>query len=244
MTTFTATPNPATGTVQISINKTAGVSTLVRADVNGTRPVRTTAGVLPSAGAGSMGITDHEAAFHGPIAYRLDGVEIFTQFPPQMPPRFTLPFFPQLTYAVEAVTGFRVNRPQASTVHEIIGREDPIVTPGLMMSRRGSIEILFGSYDAAADVEAMFALGKTTMFRQSENLGQDCYFHPLSISPLEPDEGDWKLTVEIVALRAPTGSRASQTWTFEALAAMPGATMESVTEDYASFQTLAIGQEA
>lgn len=242
MSTLTATPDPATGTVQLSIDKTATVTTLIRADANGTRPVRTRAGLFPSAGSGSFGLTDHEAALHGPIAYRLDNnAEVWTQFPPAQAPRFTVPFHPELTIPVDLVTGFTASRPQASTVHEIIGREDPIIVSAPMKSRRGTIEAIFDSYEEAAGLEHVLKLGKTVMYRQSENLGQDFYFHALEVS-VEPDEDCWKLSTSYVALRPPAGDRAAYGWTFEALAALPGATLESVVSDYESFETLTIGQ--
>lgn len=248
MTTMAATPDPLTGTVKVSIIKTETLNSLVRADVNGTRPVRVVAGAIPSAGAGALVVTDNEAAFHGPIVYRAvttaGTVEAWTVFPAGTLPRFTVPFYPELSIGVETVTGFTAGRPQASTVHEIIGREDPIIVPAVMKSRRGSLEVILDTYEAAADLESLLELGKTVMYRQSENTGQDFYFHALTIGEIAPDESCWKLSVDYVALRPPTGDRASTTWTFAALAAAPGKTFATVPDSYTSFDTLTIGEPA
>ena len=243
MTTLTAVPDLAAGTVTLTLVKTADVATLIRADVNGTRPVRTRAGTFPSAGAGTLTITDHEAALTGLVVYRAAGLEAWTSFAPGLLPRITLPFNPELTVPLDTVTVFNGSRPQSATVHEIIGREDPIVVSAGMKSRRGSLEVIFDDYRQAADVENMLKLGKTAMYRQSENPGQDFYFHPLTVE-IEPDETCWKLSVGYVALRAPAGDRAAYGWTFAALAALPGATFASVATGYESFQTLTIGDPA
>lgn len=248
MTTIAATPDPITGTVKLSIIKTETLNTIVRADVNGTRPVRVVAGAFPSAGAGALVVTDNEPAFNGPIVYRAvttaGTVEAWAEFPAGSSPRFTIPFYPELSLAVETVTGYTAGRPQASTVHEIIGREDPIIVPAIMKSRRGSLEILLDTYEQASDLESLLELGKTVMYRQGENAGQDFYFHATTIGAIEPDESCWKLTVDYVALRAPAGDRASITWTFATLAAAPGAKFSTLPDSYGSFDTLTIGQTA
>lgn len=242
MTAFTATPDPANGTMKLEIVKTDTITTLTRSDVNGTRPVRTTAGTLPSAGAGTIGITDHEPALTGDIVYTLDGAGVRTRFAPGGRPRFTLPFHPEITLAVDAVMTFTASREPAGTEHEIIGRPDPIIITAPMRSRRGSLEVVFDEYEQALELEGLLALGKTVMYRQSENFGQDLYFNPKSVS-LASEDGIWKVTAGFTQLRPPAGTRAAYGWTFGALAALPGATFNSLPGDYESFDTLSIGQE-
>lgn len=62
--TITATPDTATGSVQLNITQESSVSKVVRTDSNGIQEVRISAGQFPSPSAGTTLITDYEAA-HG-----------------------------------------------------------------------------------------------------------------------------------------------------------------------------------
>lgn len=244
MTTITATPDPENGTVTIRITRTETITSLIRADVNGTRAVRVPAGAFPAGTSGTITIIDHEAAFHGVISYRAGTADpAWTAFPEDMPPRFTLPMFPTLSRSVELVDTFSTSRETGATVHEILGRSDPIIVTTAMKSRRGSFSVICESYDQAVDVEALLGLGKTVMYRQSENQGQDFYFHALSAAIDAEGEDVWKISVNFVALRVPADNLPPATeWTFSTLAALPGASFGTIPGDYESFATLAMGE--
>jgi len=245
MTTITATPDPATGQITVTIAKTEAITSLIRADVNGTRPVRAPAGVFPSAGtSGTITIVDHEAAFNGSVVYRAGtAAPRWTGFTGPQQPRFTLPFTPEITLAVDAVDTYSAGRESASTVHEILGREDdPIVVAAGMRSKRGTLEIILDSYAQAAELENLLSLGKPIMYRQSENPGQDLYFHASNIS-IASDVPHWKVSASFVGIRPPVGDRAAfGTWTFTTLAALPSGTFGTVAAGYDSFDTLTSGE--
>ncbi|MDO5876498.1 hypothetical protein FV140_14630 [Paenarthrobacter ureafaciens] len=64
MTSITATPDTATGSVQLNITQNSSVTKVTRTDSNGIADVRISAGQFPSPSAGTTILTDYEAA-HG-----------------------------------------------------------------------------------------------------------------------------------------------------------------------------------
>ena len=62
MTSILATPDSVTGSVDLTITKTATVNKIVRTNVNGSEEVRSSAGQLPSIGSGTLVLTDYEAS--------------------------------------------------------------------------------------------------------------------------------------------------------------------------------------
>lgn len=62
MSTITATPDTATGSVALEITQTSPVTAVTRSNANGVSSVRVATGQLPSAASGTTIITDYEAA--------------------------------------------------------------------------------------------------------------------------------------------------------------------------------------
>ncbi|MDQ5821195.1 MAG: hypothetical protein M3540_07135, partial [Actinomycetota bacterium] len=70
-TTITTTVARSAGRVRLEITNTATITSIIRADINGTRPVRTVAGYLPRTAGTNAVIYDYEPALSGDITYRV-----------------------------------------------------------------------------------------------------------------------------------------------------------------------------
>lgn len=247
MTTLTATPNPADGSVTIQITKTEAIPELIRADGNGTNFVRARAGTFPSPGtSGTLTIADYDAAFTGPISYRAGSAEpVWCQFPAGLRPRLSVPEkAPAAALWLDEITDYSASRDTGATVHDVIGRTHPVIVKGPMKARRGTLEIIVDSWEQVASLEAVLGLGETMLYRQTTARGMDFYFFPLTSSHAPEADGAWKVTVTYVKTDNPPGTRpAYGAWTFETLAAAPFATFRSVAMNNESFTTLAVGKE-
>jgi hypothetical protein len=100
MTSITATPDTATGSVQLNITQNSSVTKVTRTDSNGIADVRISAGQFPSPSAGTTILTDYEAA-HGSNLYTAYCNEyvVATQQVPN--PSFEVDF---TTWALDGVT--------------------------------------------------------------------------------------------------------------------------------------------
>lgn len=245
MATLTLTPDERTGSVTLSIDNATGVTAIVRADVNGTRPVRLERGKLPAKGA--LTVTDWEPALSGLIQYRLIGLPLeasaWTALPKAKLPRFVLPSIPQFAVVAQTVTDYNAARDSRSLFHKVIGRASPLVAEGELEPRTGTLTCLFDSYAEAKDLEALLERGQTVMYRQQEHPGLDMYFHASRTAVnVDPESETWTLAVDYVEVAFPSGAVLSAAaWTFDALAeAYP--TFEAVSESYGSFHDLTIGE--
>lgn len=162
-------------------------------------------------------------------------------------PWLMVPVMPNYSLQTEAITGYGSNRQSLSTVHNVIGRADPLVSFGPLGTRTGSLEVFCESLDAARDLESIFTRGETVMLKQ--NLpGMDMYFlgsatgvRPYSVQ----GEGltRWALTVAYTEIKRPLGSLAGALgWDFNALAAAY-ASFDVVSSTFATFDDLTIRNE-
>lgn len=248
--TTTAIADLETGKVTIRITGTGTVTSITRADDNGTRPVRLAAGQLPAAGA--LTVTDHEPALSGLIQYRVTrstGLESAwsTLARPGLAlyPRFILPANPLYSVEVETVTDYSAGRTSSATTHEIIGRPDPVLSLGQLRPRSGSLEVFTRTYQEARNVEALFERGQVAMYRQAENPGQDMYLvgTGLDTKPAE-DAVAWLTTISYQEILFPSGPILTRpNWTFDALAA-EYPSFEDVAQKFANFHQLTIGEES
>jgi len=242
MTTITATPDTDAGTITLTIAHTAPVTSLYRADANGTRPVRLPAGVLPTAATGTLTVVDHEAAMTGYIEYRTNDAMTAATLAGAALPRFVLPFTPVYAVKVETVTNYAGARTSTSTAHEIIGRPDPVLNLGRLRPRVGSLEIIARTYADYRDVEAVFERGAIVLYRQTEHQGMDMYFHATGIAPA-PDGGRWRVRLDYQEVTFPDGNLQTPAgWTFDALKAA-GGTFNDVAQDYRNFTDLALKEK-
>lgn len=243
MATLTLTPDYRTGSVALGIDNAKGVTAILRADINGTRPVRLERGTLPATG--KLTVTDWEPALSGLIQYSLVGTEAsaWTALPGAELPRFVLPSIPQFSVVAQTVTEYSAARESRAVFHKVIGRTAPLVAEGRLEPRTGTLTCLFDSYAEAKDLEDLLERGQTVMYRQQEHPGLDMYFHPSRATVnVDPETETWTLGVDYVEVAPPSGYVLSAAaWTFDALAAKYG-TFDAVTAAYGSFHDLTIGE--
>lgn len=242
---FTATASPETATVELRISDVAGVTGILRSDVNGTRPVRLRKGDLPSQ-YGKV-FTDYEASLSGPVLYRLQGSmarsEAWTAISQVAAPRFIIPSIPQFSVSVESITEYSAERKSTVRFHEVINRSSPLVAEGRMGTRTGDLVAIFRSYAAAADLENMLERGQTVMLRQQEQPGLDMYFNCFAARlQADPDKGVWEVRISFTEVSFPAGHVLSGAgWTFAALAEkFPD--FDAVATSYDTFHDLTIGE--
>lgn len=235
------------GRVTLTITPPGQVLGIVRADDNGTRPVRLPAGTLPAAA--PLTVTDFEPALSGQVQYRvktsLEELTAWTTLArPGLPmaPRFILPHNPLYAVVVETVTDYSAARTTSATVHEIIGRPDPILALGLMRPRAGRLEVFSRTYQDARDLESLFERGQVAMYRQPENPGADMYLVALDLETRQEEQVAWITTINYQEVNAPAGDVLTRMdWTFDALAEAHD-TFEDVTRAYANFNQLTISE--
>lgn len=247
MTTITATPDNERGTIALELALTAPVTGLIRADANGTRPVRTSAGTFPTASSGTLSLVDHEAALTGAVQYRVqdaapESTAVWTRLAGGRP-RFILPSVPVYAVIADIVTEYTASRTSRSTVHEVINRQDPLIALGRLRTRRGTLAIITDTHRQAQALEEMFERGQVTMYRQAENPGMDMYLvaSAVDVAPV-PEAKAWRTMVTYIEVIHPLGDLLTRPdWTFQELAAT-GWSFDQVAQDYRSFVDLALGE--
>lgn len=248
MTTLSAAQDNALGTVALTLTQTASVTSLTRSDRNGVASVRAAAGQLPTAATGTTVITDYEAA-HGVstyTAYHADGAVAATATVTLTlaRPMLLVPIAPNYSESVDSITNYDAGRDSFSTVHNIIGRADPIVVMGKLGTRKGTLEIFTSSLADAARVSRVFDRGEAVMLKQTVD-ALDMYFtaESLTVSPYEVAGAStrYKLTVSYQEVIRPYGNLAGALgWTYNALAsAYPS--FDAQLAAYASFDNLTLG---
>lgn len=245
MRTLTLTPDMRTGSVKIHLDNAAGVTELLRADLNGTRPVRLERGTLPATG--TLTVTDWEPCLSGQVQYRivhpLEEAAAWVSLPAAALPRFLLPSIPQFSVVCESVSQYDAARSSRSTFHEVIGRTGPLVAEGRLGLRTGKLVAEYGTYAEARDLEDLLERGQTAMYRQQEHPGLDMYFHAEAQAiRYTPDTGIWELEISYREVAFPTGPVLSAAaWTFDALADRHK-TFSDVAAAYGTFHDLTIGE--
>lgn len=246
MTTFTATANLATGAVDLALVQTKSIVSITRASANGSAQVRAAAGQLPTATTGTTLIADYEGAqgLNTYTAYHADGTtETASASLALDKPWLLVPIAPNYSEQVETITNYSAGRDTHSTVHQIIGRPDPIVVMGKLGTRRGTLEIFTVSLADAARVTRVFDRGEVVLLKQTVP-GLDMYLAALAVG-VEPYNVDgaatrWKLTVDYQEVTRPQGNLAGALgWTYDALAlAYPS--YSAALADFASYDDLTL----
>jgi hypothetical protein len=241
----------ANGSVRIIITGTDTVTSIVRADRNGTRPVRGRVALLPRAA--PFDVFDFEAGIAGPLNYRITTstgtvVETWATFDlpgaPAPLPIFTLPSVPEYCVTAEMVTGITAPRESSTTLHEIIGRPDPVAALGGLRSRRGRLSVWCADYASARELESLLERGQVVHYRQGEHSGLDMYFLVKALEPVYgEDSEEWIMNIDYAQVSAPAGDVLTDpTWTFAALAAA-GGTFANVAAEYDNFSQLTVGEK-
>lgn len=231
------TPQTGTSSVLLQVFPEAvggTVTSILRNDANGTAPVRTLDGYLPTDS--NVILVDYEPALVGPITYTvtIDGTDYTatTSLAGNTKPWLFVPIYPQLSVQVPLVTGYDATRASQSTIHEIVGRQDPLVTIGRLAKRRGRLSVFCPDHATAMGVVEVYSLGQVVMLRQATHSGMDMYHvaTDVAVSPLTVDGGGsrWQVSVSFVEVQRPTGP----------LLGALGWTFDDVATGYASFNTL------
>jgi hypothetical protein len=213
------------------------IARIMRVDVNGTRTVRTLAGQLPST-ASVVDVDDFEYALSGTVvytAYRDTGAVAATvtltsgQFPHVV--IVAAPLYPSdgttiadgsldpdaITFAItwDATRGAR------STVHDVIGRPDPIAVLRAAALQSGTITFIGPDYRTIEQLSDQLALPRVFLLRQSDVPGLGLYFVVTGLG-LVNIEGSihWQLAVQFTEVSWPNGGYQPATvWTYADLAA-------------------------
>lgn len=82
---------------------------------------------------------------------------------------------------VLAVTEYAEDSQSNGSLHQIVGRADPIANPGPLALRAGTFDILCTSYLAADAVRQLVAQGDVAQLRQPTHEGLDLYFVAQSV---------------------------------------------------------------
>ncbi|TDE91589.1 hypothetical protein EXU48_15705 [Occultella glacieicola] len=246
-TLFTATPDPANGNILLDITPgtSSTVDAITRTDANGTHPVRLLPNQLPTPS--QLIVRDYEAALTGPVTYTLTGAggsQVTTSLGSDHPWLF-VPVYPQFSAAVESVTGYTSDRATQTTVHQVIGRPDPLVTIGRLQTRAGTLEIWCASHADALTVQNVYSLGHAVMLRQVEHAGLDMYHfaRAVTVDPFAPQGARtrWRVAVDYVEVNRPTADLAgSLGWNYSELAAAHTSYFE-VAFTYADYNALLVG---
>lgn len=192
-------------------------TTILRTDVNGTDiPVREDRAGNDTV-AGAMTIRDYEAALVGPVNYRVvDGAGASTSAAALAAPVdpgvwLTLPATagpgtptPPTARPIVSVLDFDEASSTRGTLHEVIGRADPLGNPGPLSTRAGSFTLWCADYAAADAVRAMLAGGDVALLRQPTHSSLDLYFLAQRVALAWDDETSrWLATVTYQEVLAP-----------------------------------------
>lgn len=209
MTTLTVTPNPATGSHQLSIVPTGDVTRIQRTDANGTYDVRTLTGQLPHpVASGTLVVDDYEPA-NGTSTYTVTtAADVVAQAGVLAlgNPWLSVPVTPQFSAQISGgIGGYGSGFESRSTVVEPDGSPFPIVIHRVASSRRGSLDLWGGSYADAVNLLRLCGRRGTYMLRQSEHTGMDMFFviRDCSLRTLVVDGAASKFGVTVQYLEVP-----------------------------------------
>lgn len=254
-TTLTATANTTTAAVLLVVDAPTGATlvALTRTDVNGSRPVRLLDGQGLD-GTGALTITDYEPALTGAVGYavtvlngavREDATDTVTFDGTVMLPRLAPAVRPDLGVTLTMVRTYEASRASTTTVHDVIGRPDPLVSLGVQGTRRGTLGLFAPTYSGALDVEAALGAGEVVLLRQQTYAGLDMYLTATS-SQVRPFDDEttirrWEVTVEYVETAAPLGALyGALGWDYAASLARNATFADSLAE-FALFSDLTAG---
>ena len=222
-------------------------TTIMRVDANGARPVRLRAGQEPIGGV--MTITDYEAALVGPIRYDLTDsaggtASVSTTLEDLVElPQLVVARLPQYRASIRSVTGYTGDRDSTATVHDVIGRRDPVVSLGVLRMRRGTLQCWAPDFPAVAELEALAGLGEVLHLRQPTHPGMDMYLAAGRTSP-EYVDGRWIVSLDYTELATPSGPLLGDVgWTYDDVAT-GHASYAQARDAFPSYASLAVGPVA
>ena len=213
------------------------ITRIMRADANGTRTVRTLTGLLPSAAA-VLDVDDFEYALAGTevvyTAYRdTDAVAATVTMPTGVTPHVVIlaaPLYPSdgvvladgsldpaaITFAIT----WDSTRTGRTTLHDILGRPDPIAVLRAAALQAGTITLICPDYATVKDLGAHLSNPRVFMLRQADVPGLDMYFVVTGLNPSNLDTAPhWQLLVNFAEVAWPNGGYVPvAVWTYADLA--------------------------
>ncbi|KAF0258773.1 hypothetical protein DOU02_06730 [Clavibacter michiganensis subsp. michiganensis] len=191
-------------TASVRITSTEG-GTLYRTDANGTHPVRLK---RVGATAGSFTLRDYEPALTGTVTYQLGSSTAETALDGSLVADvandvLTLVRRPERRHVPTLTLDHESSQESRSTLHDIIGRPDPLIVAGPLAKRVGTIEIL--GLDAAATraVRALHAEEGVFLCRFAAGVETDVYYVPTQIN-YSSDSNRWRIRIEYREVGYPT----------------------------------------
>lgn len=225
---------------------------LTRSDVNGSAPVRLAAD--QEFDEGSLIATDYESALTGLVAYEAILLNSTTSLQERVSATATLAgqvtrpvlspaTLPQFQTSVRMVTNrYSATRASMGTVHDVIGRPDPLVTLGALKTRADSYELLVDSYEQGRAIQEVYQRGEVVLLRDPTVPAADMY-HVATRVTLVPDQTAWLMTVAYVEVVRPTGPLLGALgWTFDAALTALG-TFNGARAAYPTFNDYTVGPD-
>jgi len=251
-TTLTAEALPELAQVRLTITTDEALVSLVRADANGTASVRTRGddvlGIIPPPGVDIVTL-DYEAS-QGSIVYTATTTSGATAQATVsfalLQPWIFVPVMPNYSTALQTVTGYNAQVPGRSTIHEPLGKREPTVVIRSMGTKRGTLGLWAGTYDAAEQILTTLSRGEVLMLRQAEHRGMDMYFiaddAALDTLAVAGQDTVWGVSVRYVQVARPIGNLAAALgWDFAALGGS-AATFAELRTRYATFEDMRLNE--
>lgn len=193
-------------------------------------------------------LTDYEAASGAVTYYAATATDTSTAATSWAlaGPWLFVPVMPNYSAQLQTVLDYSASANSLGTIHELLGRTDPVAVMRGMGSRAGSLSLWCKSFSDAATVVEAVKRGQVLMLRQPEHAGMDMYFAATgyNIKPLTTEGAAtvWAVDVGYRQVARPLAALAgSLGWTFAALAAAYP-TFATLPGKYTSFQTLRINE--
>lgn len=245
--TITLTPSPASSAIAVSVTAGPSIVSLVRTDANGSASVRLPDGTLPTSN--GIAIIDYEPAVLGPVTYvarsSTGAVQTATATLGSDRSSLTIPIAPLYSVGLPLVIGYGATRDSATTIHDVIGRADPIATLGPLGLRRGTLEIFADSYSDLRKIVDLYARNQVVLLRQPDHAGMDLYHIATTVNELLLPEAlvprKWAVVVTYVEVAAPRGPvQGTLGWDFDAVTAS-APDFDTLTGQWQDFNALTIG---
>lgn len=250
---LTLTPRPTDAGVRITVTDATTVA-VQRIDSTGVHLVRHAPLASPWP-AGTV-LLDRECPLIGTATYRAltaaglvtSTVAITLALAAPGTPILTVPVRPSLDARPLLVLGLEPTSTAQTTVHEVIGRADPITSILTLGSRRGPVRVLCADEDAAAAVADLYAVGEVVMLRVAGRDRATLYHVATDVRTLpsyatsRPDGEVHEVEVSAVEVRPPSGVVITSPWTYADLAdSTTTTTYAEVLATYATYTALLDG---
>lgn len=189
-------------------------------------------------------VPDYEAA-SGPVTYTAGNDTESVTWDLGSPWLF-VPVMPAYSVELKSLLEYSAGGSSLGSVHELLGREDPVAVLRGMSTRTGTLRVYCGTFAEAVTVVEACKRGEVLMLRQPEHEGMDMYFTATSYSiPTLDARGSgsvFGVDIGYIQLARPTGDLSgSLGWTFASLAAAYP-TFAALAKAYATFQDVLLNE--